>query len=533
MDLDALDRWSADAVRVRDRLDTSLARADGVVSRLDVRWHGDASAAFADRYADWQTAATRLAGTLGELVALVDTAHANYRAAVSANARMWTGSTAPTIAAMSAGAGGLDADPDDVRATATALVRQRERVDDGWQALGSALGATAGMAGADPAAVGFGADHDALVAAAWSGWRAAREAVTALADTVAATGNNVLVAEHASTAGDPAPPELIPGSPPAAPAPPTPPATAGASAGPPGPFGDAWPTGDPDRLAEAARAWSTAAGVLWDVSGATSSTVDAAAAGSPSLAPMRDYVDTVVRDECVGGLFATLRAACGRVATACEQLADQIVRTRTDLHAAAADLLDGEEWYHPVGRFLDARLTRGLAGRIALAGDLAMFDDAVARIRTEHERAVARIREGLSAAADELARAATAVPRPDPVTADVTAVALGPDVRTIVPPPLILTLAQVEKKYDQHAAAFGIAAPRGRPGFDQLDAAIRGFVASPDTIHIDGTYRSQPMILHVDPLRHLVVLQTPSGAFVSGWALTSDQQRNVMERGSL
>ena len=394
MALDALDRWSADATRVRDRLDTSVTRADGVVARLDARWHGDAFAAFADRWADWQGAADRMTRTLDELVALVDTAHANYRAALAANDRMWSGSTAPTIAAMSTGAGELDTDPDDVRATSAALVRQREHIDDGWQALATALGGTSSMAGADPAAVGYGTDHDALVTATWSGWRAARDVLTALADTVAATGNNVLVAEHASTAGKPPPPELIPGSPPATALPPAPPTAAGPAVPSTGLFGDAWPTGDPDRLTAAADGWRTAGEVLRDVSAATTSTVDAAVAVSPSLARIREYADTVIRDECVGSFFATLRGACGRLATACDQLADQIGRTRRNLRDAVADLLDDEEWYHPVGLVLDATLTRGLASRIALAGDLTMFHDTVELVRTEHERAVARIREG-------------------------------------------------------------------------------------------------------------------------------------------
>jgi hypothetical protein len=251
--------------------------------------------------------------------------------------------------------------------------------------------------------------------------------------------------------------------------------------------------------------------------------------------PVREFVDTVVRDECVGSFFATLRTACGRLATACDQLADQIVRTRQDLRDAVADVFDVAEWYHPVALVLDATVTRGLAARIAAAGDLTIFNDRVALARTEHERAVARIREGLAAMADELARAAAAVPRPEPVTSHVTSVVPGSglDVRAVVPPPLTLTRVQVERKYDQHAAAFGITAPRGREGFHQLDAAIRRFVASPDTIHIDGTYRSQPTIIHIDPRRHLVVLQSPSGAFVSGWVLTAKQETNVLERGRL
>ena len=108
---------------------------------------------------------------------------------------------------------------------------------------------------------------------------------------------------------------------------------------------------------------------------------------------------------------------------------------------------------------------------------------------------------------------------------------LGPGVRTIIPPPLTLTRAQVEKKYDQHAAAFGVTAPRGREGFAQLDAAIRAFVASPDTLHIDGTYRSQPTIIHVDTRRHLVCCRCRAGSSSAGGS-SPHQERNVLEEGN-
>jgi WXG100 family type VII secretion target len=207
----ALDRWAADTARVRVRLADSLARADVVVTRLDARWEGTASGLFADHYAEWRAATNRLTGTLDLLVTLVDHARTNYRSAAVANDRMWPTAT-PVVVAMSATTRGIDADPDDFRTTAAVLAGQGERLDGVWHALGTALAGTGGMAGADPPGSAFGFDHDTLVVALWSGWGAARDVVRALVDTVAATGDNLLRAERASTADATSPPDPLPRS---------------------------------------------------------------------------------------------------------------------------------------------------------------------------------------------------------------------------------------------------------------------------------------------------------------------------------
>lgn len=109
----------------------------------------------------------------------------------------------------------------------------------------------------------------------------------------------------------------------------------------------------------------------------------------------------------------------------------------------------------------------------------------------------------------------------------------GPDVDTVEPPPLQSSRAQIEKKYDNHAEDFGVTEPRGKEGFQKLENAVNEHVDSSSTIHIDGTYRGDSAILHYNSDSGLVVVQKPSGEFVSGWKLSPEQTKNVRERGSL
>ena len=110
---------------------------------------------------------------------------------------------------------------------------------------------------------------------------------------------------------------------------------------------------------------------------------------------------------------------------------------------------------------------------------------------------------------------------------------LGPGVKLAAETPLTTTRSQIEKKFDKHAADFGITAPRGTPGFDEFEQAVRSHVHDPATIHIDGTYRAGPAIINYNPNTGLAVIQNPSGEFVSGWRLSPEQVANVLQRGSL
>jgi hypothetical protein len=110
---------------------------------------------------------------------------------------------------------------------------------------------------------------------------------------------------------------------------------------------------------------------------------------------------------------------------------------------------------------------------------------------------------------------------------------LGPGVKLVAETPLTTSRSQLEKKFDKHAADFGITAPRGRAGFDESEQALRSQIQDPVTLHINGTYRGDPAIINYNPNTGLAVIQKPSGEFVSGWRLSPEQATNVLQRGSL
>ena len=253
-------------------------------------------------------------------------------------------------------------------------------------------------------------------------------------------------------------------------------------------------------------------------------------------------------------LLTVLARTCRQLATACDLFADRVGRTRAAIRDAVTAALGGPTVSPAVAAALDLALTSPAARLLDAEGRLRQLFGGLDEIRREYEREVALLRHEVSPRVLENQAAATAAVRPpEPLTAAVTAVGrtmtaidatarsavalvagvpLGSGVRTVVPPPLTVSRTQIEKKYEQHAAAFGVVAPRGREGFLLLESEIHAVVRAAGTIHIDGTHRARPMIIHLDAQRHLVVLQEPEGAFVSGWAPTADQERNIMERGA-
>jgi len=91
-------------------------------------------------------------------------------------------------------------------------------------------------------------------------------------------------------------------------------------------------------------------------------------------------------------------------------------------------------------------------------------------------------------------------------------------------------LAQLESKFDSHAADFGITLPRGRAGFDAFGSAIQSHVADPVTIAIPGTLRWKESVTHFyNPNTGLLVVRDGDMAFRSGWRLDADQVRRLME----
>jgi hypothetical protein len=110
---------------------------------------------------------------------------------------------------------------------------------------------------------------------------------------------------------------------------------------------------------------------------------------------------------------------------------------------------------------------------------------------------------------------------------------LGAGVKTIDAKPLSIDQKQVEKKYNSHATDFGVNDPRGKDGFTKFEQAIQDVTKGSQTLHIDGMYRGDPAIINYNPSSNLVVVQKPTGEFVSGWKLGDKQAQYVLETGKL
>lgn len=419
----ALREWSTDARRVAQRLSWSIAELEQPVGVLAAVWQGEAADRFAEYHASWQRAAAEQLTVLTELIGLVDTAHDNYTAAVTANARIWTGAPSTELVlrpvAAGRGGGGIDAEIDDIRATVIALVRAADGLATAWEQLAAAMAGTGAMAGDDPAGAAFGADHDNTAAAVWQGWRAAAILIDATAAGLAETGNNMLRAENGSTAGGGEPVDLITATAVAVPNPAPPPSAVGDNGNRSvvAPLAYYWPGADPGRLRAAAAGWRSAADEVRHAAGQARATVAALVGANPdpSLERMREFTDQALSDDPSTGLFGVLAVTA---AYACDRFADATEETRGLMRDALVTALAGDEWYHPVATLLDAVLTRGAAGAIATAGDLALLDLNLRTIYEDHTRLVQGVRGEISPGhAELLTRLATALSPPQPVGA--------------------------------------------------------------------------------------------------------------------
>lgn len=99
-------------------------------------------------------------------------------------------------------------------------------------------------------------------------------------------------------------------------------------------------------------------------------------------------------------------------------------------------------------------------------------------------------------------------------------------------PDLSTSKPQIEAKF-KHAPDFGVTEPRGAAGFSSFDKAVNSFVRDPATTRVSGTYRGDPAILNYNPSSRLVVVQSPSGEFISGWRMSAQQLHYVQTVRSL
>ena len=92
---------------------------------------------------------------------------------------------------------------------------------------------------------------------------------------------------------------------------------------------------------------------------------------------------------------------------------------------------------------------------------------------------------------------------------------------------------QLQRKYDKHAADFGIVGNYAPDSADRFRRALIDFVDQPDNVVSRALYRGRPVIVHIDAAYATVVLVTTGGEFISGWKLNADQSRNLRGRGTL
>ncbi|MDF3049597.1 MAG: hypothetical protein K0R87_1235 [Pseudonocardia sp.] len=361
---EALAEWSAHARRTADRLAASLTALETGLAPLVRTWRGEAGEGFGRRRRQWHDAASGLLGTMAELIVLVETARGNFVGATTANAQIWPAD--PTVRLTSAGRR-IDAEVVDLRAAVVALVGSADGLVAAWTALATGLAATAGMAGDDGPGAAFGTDLDRMALAAFQGWRATVLLLDGIAGGLAATGNNLVEAERASTPGRATADDVITAR--SVPVPPLrpPPAAAGDARG---------------------------------------------------LHQARAFTRSALSDDPTSGLVGVLALTGTRIASACDGLAAATDHTRALMRDAAARVAGGEAWYHPVAATLDATITRGLAHRVAMGGDVALLELELSRIHADHVRAVQLVRAELAPeAVQRLARLATAVTPPVPVAA--------------------------------------------------------------------------------------------------------------------
>ncbi len=92
---------------------------------------------------------------------------------------------------------------------------------------------------------------------------------------------------------------------------------------------------------------------------------------------------------------------------------------------------------------------------------------------------------------------------------------------------------QLNKKFDKHAADFGITGNNNAANRTAWQKALEGHIEMDGTVKIDGTYRRNPVTHYLNVRNGKNVIVDPNGNFVSGWRLNNVQFNNVSMRGSL
>ena len=106
--------------------------------------------------------------------------------------------------------------------------------------------------------------------------------------------------------------------------------------------------------------------------------------------------------------------------------------------------------------------------------------------------------------------------------------------RRVVPFSRILnfTERQLQKKFN-HAKEFGISGNYNRANAAKFNSAINQHINSPNIKIVEGTYRNNEVIHHINPSTNLNVMSDHANSFISGWRLNPSQLNNVLSNGKL
>lgn len=99
----------------------------------------------------------------------------------------------------------------------------------------------------------------------------------------------------------------------------------------------------------------------------------------------------------------------------------------------------------------------------------------------------------------------------------------------------IITLnKQLQKKFIKHAKDFGIVGNESKVTLKAFSEAIETHVKSNSTEIIEGSYRNTQKVVHyLDKSTGLNVMKDYNGKLISGWKLSPDQLKNLLERGNI
>jgi phosphohistidine phosphatase SixA/predicted heme/steroid binding protein len=397
--------------------------------------------------------------------------------------------------------------------------------------VATAAGDGGGMAGSDSGGAEWSESYDSAAASALTAGATLADSLGRVGVLLAASAANHADADVASGA------PVYPGSGSGAPSaeavlPAAPPSADGSPADPPaGWFLVAhllqytWPDGHQDQLRAVAAGWSAAADALTaEADRLTSAIADVSSLQSPEVADAVATCCSVQQSAWdLSAAYATLATTCSDYATHLDEAHSEVLHELTELaietaaiqaaSAAAAAVSAG--WGEAAGQALQSAriaLTAGKVGRVLakLMGLVRALTGAVRAVATRVAEVLKRLQAVLAKGGTQAVEVVSHLPQLS-------------QLRRITCP-----ARQLEDKF-KHASVFGVDLPRGRAGFDAFGKALEAFVQSPTTIRVSRPFRGQPAILNYDMNSMLMVVQTPSGEFVTGWKMSLEQLRNVLQ----